>query len=108
MRPRPPGCAVMGFPTDNDGFDGTTKPRARLIYPRPDRLDPENEARLASLPPEIGQYPQRRPAGRCETNCWPMGGTNMLQTPLCREMGIEFAIFLVGMSWLAGPELAEV
>ena len=64
MRPRPPGCAVLGFPTDNDGFDGTTKPRARLIYPRPDRLDPENEARLASLPSEIGQYPQQRPAAK--------------------------------------------
>ncbi len=30
----------------------------------------------------------------------------MLQTPLCRDMGIEFPIFSVGMSWLAGPELA--
>ena len=30
----------------------------------------------------------------------------MLQTPLCRAMGIEFPIFSVGMSWLAGPELA--
>jgi NAD(P)H-dependent flavin oxidoreductase YrpB (nitropropane dioxygenase family) len=30
----------------------------------------------------------------------------MLQTPLCREMGVEFPIFSVGMSWLAGPELA--
>jgi NAD(P)H-dependent flavin oxidoreductase YrpB (nitropropane dioxygenase family) len=30
----------------------------------------------------------------------------MLQTPLCREMGIKFPIFSVGMSWLAGPELA--
>jgi len=29
-----------------------------------------------------------------------------LQTPLCRAMGIEFPIFSVGMSWLAGPELA--
>ena len=55
---------MLGFPTDNDGFDGTTKPRARLIYPRPDRLDPENEARLASLPSEIGQYPQRRRAAK--------------------------------------------
>jgi nitronate monooxygenase len=30
----------------------------------------------------------------------------MLQTPLCRDIGIEFPIFSVGMSWLAGPELA--
>jgi NAD(P)H-dependent flavin oxidoreductase YrpB (nitropropane dioxygenase family) len=30
----------------------------------------------------------------------------MLQTPLCRDMGIEFPVFSVGMSWLAGPELA--
>jgi nitronate monooxygenase/enoyl-[acyl-carrier protein] reductase II len=30
----------------------------------------------------------------------------MLQTPLCRDMGIEVPVFSVGMSWLAGPELA--
>lgn len=30
----------------------------------------------------------------------------MLQTPLCRAFGIEFPILSVGMSWLAGPELA--
>ena len=29
----------------------------------------------------------------------------MLQTPLCRDLGIEFPILSVGMSWLAGPEL---
>jgi NAD(P)H-dependent flavin oxidoreductase YrpB (nitropropane dioxygenase family) len=30
----------------------------------------------------------------------------MIQTPLCRDLGIEYPIFSVGMSWLAGPELA--
>src|SRR5947209_2504421 len=30
----------------------------------------------------------------------------MLQTPLCRDLGIEFPILSVGMGWLAGPELA--
>ena len=30
----------------------------------------------------------------------------MLQTPLCRDMGIEVPVFSAGMSWLAGPELA--
>jgi nitronate monooxygenase/enoyl-[acyl-carrier protein] reductase II len=30
----------------------------------------------------------------------------MLQTPLCRDIGIEVPVFSVGMSWLAGPELA--
>jgi nitronate monooxygenase/enoyl-[acyl-carrier protein] reductase II len=29
----------------------------------------------------------------------------MLQTPLCRDLGIEFPILSAGMSWLAGPEL---
>ena len=31
----------------------------------------------------------------------------MLQTPLCRMLGIQHPIFSVGMSWLAGPELAS-
>jgi len=30
----------------------------------------------------------------------------MLQTPLCRALGIEVPILSVGMSWLAGPQLA--
>lgn len=30
----------------------------------------------------------------------------MLQTPVCRDLGIEFPILSVGMGWLAGPELA--
>ena len=30
----------------------------------------------------------------------------MIETPLCRDLGIEYPIFSVGMSWLAGPELA--
>jgi nitronate monooxygenase len=31
----------------------------------------------------------------------------MLKTPLCRTLGIQHPIFSVGMSWLAGPELAS-
>jgi nitronate monooxygenase len=31
---------------------------------------------------------------------------NMLQTALAREIGIRVPVFSVGMSWLAGPELA--
>jgi NAD(P)H-dependent flavin oxidoreductase YrpB (nitropropane dioxygenase family) len=31
---------------------------------------------------------------------------NLLQTALAREMGIRVPVFSVGMSWLAGPELA--
>jgi nitronate monooxygenase len=30
----------------------------------------------------------------------------MIQTPLCHDLGIEYPILSVGMSWLAGPELA--
>ena len=30
----------------------------------------------------------------------------MLQTPLCQDLRIDHPIFSVGMSWLAGPELA--
>ena len=30
----------------------------------------------------------------------------MLQTALAREMGIRVPAFSVGMSWLAGPDLA--
>jgi nitronate monooxygenase len=31
----------------------------------------------------------------------------MLRTPLARELGVNVPIFSVGMSWLAGPELAS-
>lgn len=31
----------------------------------------------------------------------------MLQTPLCRMLGIQHPIFSVGMSWLSGPELTS-
>jgi enoyl-[acyl-carrier protein] reductase II len=31
----------------------------------------------------------------------------MLQTPICRDMGIEVPIFSVGFSWLGGPELVS-
>ena len=30
----------------------------------------------------------------------------MMRTPLCRELGIEYPIFSVGMGSAAGPELA--
>lgn len=30
----------------------------------------------------------------------------MIQTPLCRDLGIEYPVLSVGMGWLAGPELA--
>ena len=50
-------------------------------------------------------HPEYRITRRTARQAPDYGEPSMLQTPLCRDLGIEFPILSVGMSWLAGPEL---